>query len=617
MSVQTGAMPPSGPASKRLVDRAKYRVDRWRTEPNPLWMRELRQAARLQRTPIVLMVVTILMTLLIAAIGGIVSTTSNPATTGVVIFQVFFSLAYFVVTVVGPAVAANSIASEREGRTWEAVILTGLLPGEIARGKFLAAYTAICMYIVMLAPVGALPFLFGGVTATEVVVAFFFLFLIALLSVAFGLAISSKMTSLRVAIVVTLLLAFPITIAAYLTFGVALSMAAHQAWPGVADGPPVWLPTAYARAPFDLTYVVFLILMPVAAVTLPAWFLYEVTIANLTSVTDDRSTGLKRWFLVAVPALTATACAPIAAAPAGDRDEMALASMSVIFLFMSFAVFLFAGDPIGPSRRVKAQWEQERAGRLRRFLGPSVARAGVLVLLAGAASILVLAGVAIFAIQAGGDPKAAEQTGQVVAFAAYAVAFHIFTAGLGAGLRSRTSTPLTTRVLLFTVLFAVVVGPWIVAAIAGLLSSRPGGGNDALLIASPSPLYAFVMVDAISKTDSSPLVAGGICSAIWAVLGLAFLDAGRRRCNTIIRQHEAALATTDQLLAQEDEAAAAAAAEAESRAQEAEAAQQNQPEGTWTGRGPEAAEAPQGEAAAPSAPSAEGDAEKPPNEPIA
>ncbi len=42
----------------------------------------------------------------------------------------------------------------------------------IARGKFLAAYTNIAMYIVMLAPAGALPFLFGGVTATEVLAAF-------------------------------------------------------------------------------------------------------------------------------------------------------------------------------------------------------------------------------------------------------------------------------------------------------------------------------------------------------------------------------------------------------------------------------------------------------------
>ncbi|NUQ73936.1 MAG: ABC transporter permease [Polyangiaceae bacterium] len=602
MSVQTGALGPSGPASKRFVDRAKYRVDRWRTEPNPLWIRELRQAARLQRTPIILMVVAILMTLLIAAIGGIVSTTSNPATTGVVIFQVFFSLAYFVVTVVGPAVAANSIASEREGRTWEAVILTGLSPGEIARGKFLAAYTAISMYTVMLAPVGALSFLFGGVTATEVVVAFIFLFLIALLSVAFGLAISSKMASLRVAIVVTLLLAFPLTITAYLSFGLGLSYAANEAWPAVGEGLPVWLPTAYARAPFDLTYVVFLILMPVVVVALPAWFLYEVTIANLTSVTDDRSTGLKRWFLVAVPTLTVTACAPAVATIPSDREVAAIAMLSFLFVFMSFAAFLFAGEPIGPSRRVKAQWEQERAGKFRRFLGPNAASAGFLVLVAGIVSLALLTVVSIFAIQIGGHTKASEQTAQVIAFAGYAVAFHIFTAGLAAWLRARTGTPLTARVILFTILFAVVVGPWIVAAITGLLS-RPGASSDALIVASPSPLYAFVMVDKLSASYpvSGILFAGGLCAAIWAVLGFGFLAAAKRRCDAIIRKHEEALAQTDQLLAKEDEEAAAAAEAAEKAALEAA----EEPQGTWTGQGPETAF----ESASPP--------DKPPGEPVA
>src|SRR5262245_42984086 len=124
MSAQTGTAPTSGgPVSQRLVDRAKYRVDKVRNDPNPIWIRELKQAARLARTPVILTVVAVLMTLLIASIGGLTSTTYAPATTGVVLFQVFFSLAFFVVVLVGPAVAANSIASEREGRTWEAVIL--------------------------------------------------------------------------------------------------------------------------------------------------------------------------------------------------------------------------------------------------------------------------------------------------------------------------------------------------------------------------------------------------------------------------------------------------------------------------------------------------------------
>ena len=67
MSAQTGEDVPDGPVSLRLMDRAKFRLDVWRRDPNPIWIRELRQAARLTRTPIILMAVTIFITLIIAA----------------------------------------------------------------------------------------------------------------------------------------------------------------------------------------------------------------------------------------------------------------------------------------------------------------------------------------------------------------------------------------------------------------------------------------------------------------------------------------------------------------------------------------------------------------------
>lgn len=553
MSAQTGSMPPSGPASSRLVDRARFRVDRLRNEPNPIWIRELRQAARLVRTPVILSVACVLMTLLIAAIGGLVSADQSPATTGVVLFQVFFSLAYFVVTVVGPAVAANSIASEREGRTWEAVILTGLSPGTIARGKFLAAFTAIGMYIVMLAPVGALPFLFGGVTATETIVAFAFLFLIALLSVAFGLAISSKMESLRAAIFVTLLLIFPISIIAFLTFGLGLSYGAHHAWPGVPENLPIWLPTAYERASFGVSYVVFLLVLPVTAVVLPAWFLYEVTIANLTSMTDDRSTGIKRWFLVAAPVLTIAAVVPVFASSGSNRMVSVLLGSSALCIFFSFCIFLFQGDPIGPSRRVTAAWDEARAGAFRRFLGPGVVRSAVLVLVGGVSSLAVIT--AVGAVTLRGVLK--DQL-SVLAFFGYAAGFYTFTVGLGAFLRSRTSTSMVSRVVLFTILFAISGGPWILAVIADLLLDSANHG--AFIIAAPSPFYVFMMVDGIQRARSEALiVAGFVAIALWTSLGFFFLALARRRCARIIAEHEVMLAETDRILAAEDAAEARAA----------------------------------------------------------
>ncbi|WP_437286487.1 ABC transporter permease [Sorangium sp. So ce406] len=558
MSVQTGSVSPGGPASQRLVDRARHRAARLVGEPNPIWIRELKQAARLARTPVILLVFAVLMTLLIASIGGIASRDVAPAKTGVILFQVFFSVAYFVVALVGPAVAANSIASEREGRTWEAVLLTGIPPGEIARGKFLAAYTAISMYVVMLAPVGAMPFLFGGITATEVVIAFAFLFLLALLSVAFGLAISSTMASLRAAILVTLLLAFPLSICLFMAGGAGLSYAAHLAWPEVPEGPPIWLPVAYQRAPFGLDYALFLVLLPVAAIAVPAWFLYQVTVANLTSESDDRSSGLKTWFAVCTPVVAAAASVPAFSVDPTDRLPAIIAGMCAMFAHLTFCVFLFAGEPIGPSRRVEVHWARSRVSPLRRFLGPGVARSAYLLLAVGVPAVVALwavghrlvAGVAI------ASPEI--QTRQLEYFAVYALAFYVFLVGLGAFLRARTASPMIARVLLLTLLFAIAVGPWIIAAIAGLVAEL-STSDRALLVAAPSPFYAFAMISKATEGDPGPVVIAGYAASVgWVAAGLGLLASARSRCAAVIARREAAFAETSALLAQEDEAALAA-----------------------------------------------------------
>ncbi|WP_437607199.1 ABC transporter permease [Sorangium sp. So ce834] len=558
MSAQTGSSPPAGPSSQRLVDRARHRVARLLGEPNPIWIRELKQAARLARTPIILLVLAVLMTLLVASIGGMVSRDIAPAKAGVILFQVFFSLAYFVVALVGPAVAANSIASEREGRTWEAVLLTGIPPGEIARGKFLAAYTAISMYVAMLAPVGALPFLFGGITAMEVVIAFLFLFLIALLSVAFGLAISSKMASLRTAILVTLLLAFPLSICLFMAGGTGLSYAAHLAWPEVPEGPPIWLPVAYQRVPLGVDYALFLVLLPIAAVVVPAWFLYQVTVANLTSESDDRSSGLKTWFAVCTPVVAAAAVVPAFSVDPPERLAAILAGLCATLSYLTFCVFLFAGDPVGPSRRVEVHWARSRAGRLRRFFGPGVARAAYLLLAAGVPAVVALwaVGHQLLLDASVGTPES--QTRQLQYFAVYALAFYVFLVGLGAFLRARIAAPMVARVLLLTLLFSIAVGPWIVAAIAGLVTEF-STSESALLVAAPSPFYAFVMLSKAAQGDPGPVVvAGHAAAAAWVAVGLGLLAAARARCAALIAQRDAALAVTDALLAQEDEAARAA-----------------------------------------------------------
>ncbi len=563
MSVQTGEAVPSGPVSRRIGDRARFRVDIWRTDPNPIWIRELKQAVRLARTPVILCVLTILMTMLIAGIGGIATAENSPSTTGIILFHTYFSLAYFVVTLVGPTVAANGIAAEREGRTWEAVLLAGLEPGMIARGKFLAAYTTISLYILMLAPVGALPFLFGGVTATETIVAFLFLFLIALMAVAFGLAISSKMTSMRGAIAVTLLLALPFSLISFGLFGPLLSVAAHAAWPNVPDGPPIWLPTAYSRAPFDAVYVLALFISPLIAVVVPSWFMYEVTIANLTSPTDDRSTGLKRWFLVCTPVLALVGLAPIfGAGSASDTVGFSLLSQGLFFTILTFGIFLFQGDAIGPSRRVTAHWDRQRRGRFARWLGPSVTKTATLQLVLGVLGLgLITAVGAILAdVRKSYDTIPAQQ---VLLFGLYAGGFYVFMLGLGTLSRVRATGSMIARLALGGTVLGLAITPWVVTAIVGVLSSNRGFDDDMLALAAPSPAFIFVAVAKLERSNTFLPGAAAVTGLVYGILGFVMLAVAHRKSKAIIEKHEIMLAQTDRLLAEEDEASDQARAQAE------------------------------------------------------
>jgi ABC-type transport system involved in multi-copper enzyme maturation permease subunit len=551
VSAQTGRPAvPTAPPSSRRFERAKLGLTRLRNDPNPIWMRELRQAARLQRTPVILAVVTGMMTLLICSVGGVASVHIEPARVGVALFHTFFSLAFAVVTWIGPAVAASTIAAERGSRTWEALMLTGLGAPAIARGKFLASFTYVSLYIVMLAPVGALPFLFGGVTALEVVVAFALLFLLAALSVAFGLSVSSKFSSPAVAIIVTLVVAVPLSLAGYTALGPALSVAVHELWSVVPAGPPVWLPTAYARAELGLEYLALLVLAPLVAVVLPAWFFYEVTVANMASPSDDRSTGLRRWFLVSAPLVSVASLAPAIAL--GEADGVLIA-IGVYFAFLVLCAFVFAGEPLGPSRRVELHWDRQGVGRWRRYLGPGILRASSLLLALGVLGLLAqIATGVLFALTQ--KPPSVADAHCIAATGGYLAAFVLFVVGFGAWARARSRSAAMPRLLLAGAVFLAAIGPWIVMAIAGVVSDD---SDRAMLLASPSPTYVVVMLDAIARGGAEAelaLAAGGFCAAFWGLIGLLLLSLAGSRTRRVIREHEAALARVEAMLRAEDEA---------------------------------------------------------------
>ncbi len=535
-------------ATTATVDSAAPRG--WLGAPNPIWMREMRQALRLTQTPWVLLALTLTIALSLCAIGGVAASEhTSPARVGRGLFQAFFSISYLVVVVVGPSIAANGIAAEREGRTWEAVLLAGLDATQLTRGKFLAAYTTLALYIVTLAPVGALSFLFGGVTATEVVVAFGCLFAIAALAVAFGLAVSSLMANLRGALVATLALAVAVGPLLYLFFGLAGGQAAHTLWPAVERETPIWLPLALTRAELGAPYLMVLLLVPAALLLVPGRFLYTVTVANLTAETDDGSTGLKRWLVFSAPALLAVAVVPVVLTSAHPGDA-AIASECVAFLVTLFVALLFAREPVGPSRRVRVRWERERASRLTRWLGPGLMRTSALVVLTSLASLGTLGIISSAVCEA--SPRTTVDQTHVLITTSYGCAFLVFVVGLTTLLRARGLGVWATRVVVAAVIFLASAAPWVVAAILGALS---GGDKEWIAVAAPSPFYVFYMIDQVSPfhdTAWSRVAVGFGAQALWVLLGVLALWRANVRCAALLAAEERAVARAEATLADDD-----------------------------------------------------------------
>jgi hypothetical protein len=455
------------------------------------------------------------------------------------VFHTFFTLAFALVTWLGPAVAASTIAGEKNGRTWEALALTGLPPAQIARGKFLAAYTYIALYLVMLAPVGALPFLFGGVTATEVILAFLCCFVLAALAVAFGLALSSKFQSSAAAIIVTLLITLLSSFLIYFGFGVALSFPVHEQWPAVPGGPPVWLPTAWVRADLGLHYLAFLVVLPAVGVLVPAWLFYEVTIANLAGPSDDRSTRLRVWTIVSALAL-AGACAVVQLT---TRElEWALAEICFLFTFFAFVIFLVAGEPLGPSRRVRVAWERIGRSRAVRALGPGVVPATTWVLALLLLTFTSCIGVGLLSVKPGTERDV------LVLFGGQLLAFLVFLCGLSAFFRARAEGATTPRVLLLVTMLTTGIGPWIAMAIAGVVTR---GRHDALALAAPSPTYAFVLADELKSGSAYPfelVLPAILCSAGYALFGVGLLALAASKSHQRLAAERARITQLETLL---------------------------------------------------------------------
>ncbi len=450
-----------------LVDRLRKRFERLVRDPNPILVKELRSTFRRKLFIRFLYLSTGIVGIVVLSGGAAVAASSlPPAEVGQIVFQIFFSTALFVICLVAPAYAATSLTSEREQRTYESLILSGMAPWRIVRGKFLAAYASMFLVLVALAPVVGIAFLFGGVSPWHVVVGYGGLMIVLAPAVSFGVAISARLKSTRIAILITTLVFVPAAFFATI-FLAAIGEGAKSEW-GTGMSGPFWFTEALVSRVTEWDTLATLVGLPAYLLGMPVWFFLASAVAGIRPPAEDRSTPFKVWSLVSATGLTFVVGMLVTLF--GSADDAAEAGLGFVIgggLFLLFYATLFMNEPPLPPRLADLR---TRGTVWRPFfvaLGPGAAPtlryAAVLVVatsfgMAGAASLLR------HLLYPGFGEHAQFDAGLlVVALGNAAVA--LFLASFGAWLRVNLRSGIAARVLAVAAIGALGIVPFLFSLI--------------------------------------------------------------------------------------------------------------------------------------------------------
>jgi ABC-type transport system involved in multi-copper enzyme maturation permease subunit len=127
-----------------------------------------------------------------------------------------------------PAMVGGSIAGERHSQTLQPLQLTAMTPTQIVLGKLVSSLAYLVLALACAAPVLVIPFLLGGLSATQVIGAYVVLVLVTFEFAAVSLAVSSIMSRPAPAIIVSLLVCGFLTIAPWIATGLAFAASAND-----------------------------------------------------------------------------------------------------------------------------------------------------------------------------------------------------------------------------------------------------------------------------------------------------------------------------------------------------------------------------------------------------
>jgi len=438
---------------------------RWIDDPNPILVKELRTIFRTKLFIRFLYLSTGLIGLIVLSGGAAVAAGSMPpAEVGQFVFQMFFTIALMVICLVAPAHAATALTGEREKGTYESLILTGMDPAKVVWGKFLASYCVFALVIIAFSPIVGIAFLFGGISPLHVLFGFYGLFLVLAPAVALGVAISARLRSSRVSILLALLIFVP---TAMFSTGMmaAFGEVAEREW-GLAMSGPFWFSEALSQRFFEPNTFGLLGALPLYFFGMSVWFLIASAIAGVRPPAEDRSTPFKWWALFATLGAIGTMFGTTMLFDRGDIGEVSVVFNIMAWFFQLFVALLFMNEPPLAPRQVELRRE-EKGTSVFSFFGPGAAPT---TRFAAIFVVVLCMGQALASIAARhlAYPMFTEHARWDVALLVLGLGNTVtclFLLGLGAYLRVILRSGVAARVLSLAVVFGLIVLPLLASVI--------------------------------------------------------------------------------------------------------------------------------------------------------
>jgi ABC-type transport system involved in cytochrome c biogenesis permease component len=311
------------------------------TDANPVLAKELFVTLR---TPVYVRGIVVAALLLTAVVvWSWLSRSPFDSHAGRRLFDIYFVGLALLLGTVGAALGSTVIVQEREGGALEALKLSSLSPHRIVFGKFAAIVLAEGAIAVGTLPLLVIVLGMGGVSLDETVTAMTIALTCGILTTSVGIAVSAHTTHMRRALLVSLLASGMVGIGVT-TWLVARSMLLHSS-------------SMFGSTPdyFDATrnggYVALLLVFPAYAVTTILGLAHASATSGLLDPSRDRSLPIKHW---TVWALGASMVAIATYASQEYSAQVAIAGMIVTATIALALLFVFAGEPVTPTRWMRA-----------------------------------------------------------------------------------------------------------------------------------------------------------------------------------------------------------------------------------------------------------------------